>query len=97
MTSSGIFSNKKGILGICNHSANCDICQTTKQNIKNGDVEFLLSAHESGVYNFEGCRIPINANLIFQYIRSILADYKDYKICIFWAEFGFPLGYLGDD
>ena len=93
------FSDKKCLSKICNHSANCDICQTTKQNIKNSDVEFLLSAHEvvkeSGVHNFEGCRIPINTNLNIQYMRSMLVDYKDYKICDF-LEFGFPLGYLGD-
>ena len=29
------------------HSSNCDICQTTKQNIKGSDVEFILSAHEA--------------------------------------------------
>ena len=28
-------------------------------------------------------------------MRSMLVDYKDYKICDF-LEFGFPLGYLGD-
>ena len=93
-------SDKKCLSKICNHSANCDICKTTKQNIKNSDVEFLLSAHEavkdSGVHNFEGCRIPINTNLNIQYMRSMLIDYKDYKICDFF-EFGFPLGYLGDD
>ena len=93
-------SDKKCLSKICNHSANCDICKTTKQNIKNSDVEFLLSAHEavkdSGVHNFEGCRIPINTNLNIQYMRSMLVDYKDYRICDF-LEFGFPLGYLGDD
>ena len=28
-------------------------------------------------------------------MRSMLVDYKDYKICDIF-EFGFPLGYLGD-
>ena len=90
MTSSGIFSNKKGFLSICNHSADCDICQTTKQNIQNGDVEFLVSAHEavkeSGVYNFEGCRIPITTKLIIQYIISdeCWLITKTIKIVIVW-------------
>ena len=81
-------SDKKCLSKICNHSANCDICKTTKQNIKDSDVGLLLSAHEvvkdSGVHNFEGCRIPINTNLNIQYMRSMLVDYKDYKICDFW-------------
>ena len=29
-------------------------------------------------------------------MRSMLVDYKDYKICDF-LEIGFPLGYLGDN
>ena len=29
-------------------------------------------------------------------MRSMLVDYKDHRICDF-LEFGFPLGYLGDD
>ena len=33
---------------VCQDSANCEICQTTKQNIKNSDIEFLLSAHQTG-------------------------------------------------
>ena len=91
---------KKCLSHVCHHSTNCDICQITKQNIKNSDIEFLLSAHhavtESGLYNFEGCRIPINTKLNIQYLRSMLNDYKDYKVCDF-LEFGFPLGFLGDD
>ena len=92
---SEIFSNKKVFLSICNHSANCDICQTTKQNIQNGDVEFLLLAHEavkeSGVYNFEGCRIPINTKLIIQYIISdeCWLITKTIKIVIVWNLFSF--------
>ena len=31
-----------------------------------------------------------------QYMRSMLVDNKDYRICDF-LEFGFPLGFLGDD
>ena len=95
-----INADKKCFSHVSQHSANCEVCQITKQNIKNSDIEFLLSAHQtvtdSGLYNFEYCRIPINTNLNIPYLRSMLFDYKDDKICDF-LEFGFPLGYLGDD
>ena len=85
---------------ICQHSDKCDICRVTKQNLKDGDVEFLLDAHkkvkESGLYNFQGCRITMNKKLNLPYLRSNLSDYKDQQICDF-LEFGFPLGYLGDE
>ena len=62
---------------------------------KTDDVEFLLSAHEkvkeSGLYNFQGCRIAINKKLNLPYLRSNLSDYKDQQICEF-LEFGFLLG-----
>lgn len=87
--------NKECLSNVCQHSTNCDICQKTKQNIKKYDVEFLVSVHEavkeSGLYNFEGCKIPINTKLNIQYFRSMLADYKDYKMCVFfgiWFSFG---------
>ena len=32
----------KCLLNVCQHSTNCDICQITKQNIKNSDVVVLL-------------------------------------------------------
>ena len=85
---------------ICHHSAKCDICRVTKQNIKPVDVEFLLSTHQkvkdSGLFNFQGCRIPINTKLNVQYLRSMLTDYKDQRICDY-LEFGFPLGCSGDE
>ena len=85
---------------ICQHSDKCDIFRVTKQNLKDGDVEFLLDAHkkvkESGLYNFQGCRITMNKKLNLPYLRSNLSDYKDQQICDF-LEFGFPLGYLGDE
>ena len=46
---------------ICHHSAKCDICRVTKQNIMPDDVEFLFSTHQkikdSGLFNFQGCRL----------------------------------------
>jgi hypothetical protein len=52
----------------------------------------LLHNHirNSGVYNFQGCRIPIHSNLNIEFWRMKLVDYRDYRICDF-LEFGWPL------
>ena len=59
--------NKNYYIHTCQHSVKCDICRVTKQHIKNNDIDFLLSTHqkvkESGLYNFQGCKIPVNNNL----------------------------------
>lgn len=84
----------------CQHSSKCDICQVTKANIKESDISYFLKSHnevkKSGMYNFEKCKIPVNSRLNIQYLRSMLIDYKDNKICDL-LEFGFPLGYTGDE
>ena len=72
---------------VCQHSSKCDIWRVTKQNVKNTDIEFFLSTHqkvkESGLYNFQGCRIPINTKLNMSDLRTNLSDYKDQQICDF--------------
>ena len=84
----------------CKHSPNCTICQVTKNKIKTSDIEFLVETHhkvkESGKFNFQECRIPINTRINVNYLRNWLFDYKDKIICDL-LEFGFPLGYQGDD
>ena len=56
----------------------------------------LLHNHirNSGVYNFQGCRIPIHSNLNIEFWRMKLVDYRDYRICDF-LEFGWPVGHIG--
>ena len=92
--------NKNYYIHTCQHSVKCDICRVTKQHIKNNDIDFLLSTHqkvkESGLYNFQGCKIPVNNNLNIQYLRHMLTDYKDQRICDY-LEFGFPLGCMRDE
>ena len=84
----------------CKHSPNCTFCQVTKNKIKTSDIEFLVETHhkvkESCKFNFQECRIPINTRINVNYIRNWLCDYKDKIICDL-LEFGFPLGYQGDD
>ena len=73
---------------VCAHSSKCDICSVTKQNIKSNDIEFLLSAHQavtrSGLYNFEGCRIPLHTKLNIQYLRSMNLIIKITEFVTFW-------------
>ena len=63
---------------MCQHSEKCDICRVTKQNLKISDVEFFLSAHEkikeSGLYNFQGCRITVNHKLNMSYLTQQAPD-----------------------
>ena len=85
---------------ICNHSNKCEICKVTKNKLKVDNIEQFLNAHDlvnnSGKFNFEYCKIPVNDRFNMQYIRSLLTDYKDDQICDL-VEFGFPIGYLGSE
>ena len=85
---------------VCQHSKKCDICSATVDPSKIRKSNLLLDVHEkviqSGKYNFEGCRIPVNEKLNIQYIREMLHDYKDQQLCDF-LEFGFPIGYTGNN
>ena len=49
---------------------------------------------KSGVYNFQGCRIPIVSNLNIEFWRNSLVDYSDFQVCDF-LEYGWPVGHLG--
>ena len=82
-------------LHLCQHSKNCSICKATKYHNDAGTVRFLIDAHErvkqSGKPNFLGCKIKVNNRMNFEYMRSLLVNYKDREICDL-LEFGFPLG-----
>ncbi|MES9902603.1 MAG: hypothetical protein ABW168_07960 [Sedimenticola sp.] len=72
----------------------CDLCNMLTANDER-ETEILISAHDkvvnSGKYNFEGCKIPVNENMNFSFMRHMLASYNDKIVCEF-LEFGFPLG-----
>ena len=85
---------------LCAHSKKCEICNVTLNSPnKSQNVEFLLNTHvkvkDSGIPNYLGCKIPINDQMNIQFMKSMLKDYKDEKICDL-LEFGFPLGFQGD-
>ena len=67
----------------------------------------MLDAHQrvkdSGLPIFLGCKIPVNEKINIAYMRSLLAYmrslliyYNDYEICDL-LEYGFPLGYQGNE
>ncbi len=62
----------------------CDLCKVSASR-ENGRTTFLVNVHDSvvnsGKFNYEGCKIPINHKLNFPFLRHMLADYKDYGVC----------------
>ena len=59
-----------------------------------------MDAHEkvlnSGKFNYQGCKIRVNHRVNFEFLREALKDYKDNDLCDL-LEFGFPIGYVGND
>ena len=64
------------------HSKKCEICSVTSNQLSTESTKFLLDAHhqviDSGKYNFEGCRIPINENLN---IWTASSEFGTYRLC----------------
>ena len=58
-------------------------------------TDFLLEAYrlimQSNHFNFEFCQIRVNNRLNMEFLRHMLQDYKDLRVCDF-LEFGFPMG-----
>lgn len=58
-------------------------------------VDLCNRIRNSGCYNFEGCRIPLNTHLNIPLWRRLLIDYDDVHICDY-LEFGWPINYTRD-
>lgn len=84
---------------LCNHSKSCKICLSSKV-IPLSRLKSKLAIHRivknSGKYNFEHCKIPVNNKINVEYMRSMLNDYKDLQVCDF-LSYGFPIGFKGDE
>ena len=84
---------------LCNHSSTCKICSSVKP-AKVDEIaeksEWHKKVRDSGKYNFEGCKIRVNYKINTDYMRQMLRDYKDIRVCDL-LEFGFPLGFKGDE
>jgi hypothetical protein len=78
------------------HSLKCQFCIDNQWEKKVLLGFILLHNHirNSGVYNSQGCRIPIHSNLNIEFWRMKLVDYRDCRICDF-LEFGWPVGHIG--
>ena len=49
---------------------------------------------KSGLYNFQGCKIPIYSKINIFFLRSLLQNYSDAQVCDF-LEYGWPVGHDG--
>ena len=84
---------------LCNHSSTCKICSSVKPAKVDEiaeKVEWHKKVRDSGKYNVEGCKIRVNYKINTDYMRQMLRDYKDIRVCDL-LEFGFPLGFKGDE
>lgn len=58
----------------------------------------MVQIHEivrsSGKYNFQGCKIPVNHILNFDFLRNELKNYEDVEVCDL-LEYGWPIGHFG--
>jgi hypothetical protein len=46
----------------------------------------------SGLLNYQGCKIPVKTRINVEFFRENLLDYKDKVICEY-LEFGAPIGF----
>ena len=64
---------------------------------KNNDEQMFLelcqTVKDSGLYNFESCRISLHTKLNISFFRFMLSDYEDKEVCEF-LEYGFPIGFM---
>ena len=64
---------------------------------KNNDEQMFLelcqTVKDSGLYNFESCRISLHTKLNISFFRFMLSDYEDKEACEF-LEYVFPFGFI---
>ena len=64
---------------------------------KNNDEQIFLelcqTVKDSGLYNFESCRMSLHTKLSISFIRFMLSDYEDKEVCEF-LEYRFPIGFM---
>ena len=64
---------------------------------KNNDEQMFLelcqTVKDSGLYNFESCRISLHTKLNISFFRFMLSDYEDKEVCEF-LEYSCPIGFI---
>ena len=65
---------KESDLGyLCNHKKNCKVCSSLKDKlscVSLSSVEISQKVKESGKYNFECCRIPVNEKMDTEFFKK---------------------------
>ena len=57
-------------------------------------IELYQAVKESGLYNFESCRISLHTKLNISFFRFMLSGYEDKGVCEF-IEYGFLICFMG--
>ena len=78
---------------LCKHSKKCKICTQTNGLNSSSNMN-LVEIHEkvieSGMYNFQGCKIPINEKIDIDFMDRMLGDYCDKEVLPL-LRYGFPI------
>ena len=69
-----------------------ELCGCNDSNCANCLVHMHEVIYRSGMYNFQGCRIPVKSNLKIEFWRQHLRDYRD-GIIVQFLEYGWPINY----
>jgi hypothetical protein len=81
---------------ICKHSVKCNICNVTKKDLMfiYDKVFIHEKVRQSGLYNYEGCKIQVNDKINTEFMRRMLGtDYRDLLVCDL-LKYGFPIGFI---
>ena len=69
---------------LCNHSNTCKICSSVKPAKVDKiaeKVEWHKTVRDSDKYNFEGCKIRVDYKISTDYMRQMLRDNKNIRVC----------------
>lgn len=77
----------------CIHNKNCKVCLDLKGPLSTcsyNKIKIAQEVKESGRYNFEGCKIPVNEKIDTEFMKKMLVGYADIQVCEL-MKFGFPI------
>lgn len=84
---------------VCNHKKSCKVCLSLKETLSLSSQEKIEISREvksSGLYNFEGCRIPVNNRIDTDFIKQMLHGYNDMLVCDL-LKYVFPIDVTLED
>jgi hypothetical protein len=82
-------------------SDHCLLCENVANVcLPSSELVDMVQAHnnivDSGVHNFQFCRIPVKSGFNVDFLESALIDYEDSSVCEYLA-FGWPVNHQGVD